>query len=304
MTDGTESLVFGRGKDSLVYVFADQAAAHGAAKRILGDFRGPGEHWDELRQLLLAVQGGQDVPFELTTMSRTLTALPAALPAQLKSAAMEASARLRTERTRAFNRPVLLETALYEVRFEPIDAHSRILVPFTFREGRGPLLSAALELEIAADPIPIVFDEATAGAWAAALIGYAELTCTQTPDTPAEGRDRRPAHPSSREAAGRHRGSVPKRPGARSRITAPASGVLRPVGTTASYSASHVAGHRRQLRPGWHCRRRSRSSASPRNQSSRGRDLGAAPRARRTEGRRSALRLASCANARLDRPPR
>lgn len=258
LTDGTESLIFVRAKDPVVYVFADEAATHRGAKRIPGDFRKPGTHWGELRQMLLAAQGGGDTPIELPEMHRVLAALPTDGPDQFGSAALRASARLRTARTRAFSRAAVLEAELYILRFEPVYARSQVVLPFTYRENDGPEIVGALELESTSDPITMLVvgtpDEATVlRAWAAGLLGYAELTCIPEPSVTERGRNRgRGDRSGDPGAAKQKRGSVPRRPSrGRQRVTF--SHALTPVGSTATYAASHVAGHRRQLKPGHRC---------------------------------------------------
>jgi hypothetical protein len=226
------------------------SVVHGGAKRIPGDFRAAGAHWDELRQLLLAAQG-RDTPIELPEMQQVATSGRA----RLNAGELQASARLRTARTHAFNRAVVLEAEGYEVQFEPIHARSGILVPFTYSESEGLKIAGALDLESTSDPITMLVagtpDEATVlRAWAAALLGYAALTCIQEPRAPERGRAGGGGDRSISPTAANHkRGSVPSGPGMRRQRTTFAT-ALRPVGSTASYAASHVAGHRRQLKPG------------------------------------------------------
>ena len=269
--DATESIVFGHHKAPLVYVFADKAAmAHGARGTINGNFRRPGEHWAELHTLLLELQGGRDRTPELPEVRQTLTSLPSSLPVELASAALRASARIRTE-MRVFPCPVVLveSTTMNQIRFEPIRLRPRLLVPFTVRHANGVKIEAALDLTSTTGPIAIAFQDSADGAriidvWPIALLAFADLICADATianeETPTRTRQRG-ARPAAPRAADTPR-PLPRRTwGRRGRRPARSSTALKPIGETASHQGSFVAGYRRRLPPGQSCGDEARAAA-------------------------------------------
>lgn len=262
---GSESVAFGRKKAPLIYIFADEAVQIHGVRRISGDFRTAGEHWMELRALLLEVQGLQNPPAAAMSFERLLTSFPS-LPSELAAAALQASARIRAD-LRVFPCPVVLESATYQVRFEPIRRYPRLLVPFSVR-GTGELdIEAALDLTSVADPIGLAFDDSAdesqvIEAWPVVLLAFADLIGTdasggrEEAQTPSRQRGSRPSGPRRAEIPR----SLPRRTDRRLR-SATSSNALKPVGETANHHGSFVVGHRRCLPPGQTCGDEARAAA-------------------------------------------
>jgi hypothetical protein len=260
----TQSIVFGHHKTPLVYVFANKVAtAHGASQTINGNFRGPGQHWTELHTLLLELQGSQEQTPELPEMPQTLTSLPSSLPVELASAVLRASARIRTE-MRVFPCPVVLveTTTTNQIRFEPIVLRPRLLLPFTVSDANGAKTKAALDLTSTTGPIAVVFQDSVDESriiefWPIALLVFADLifanaTTTNNNETRTHARHRgaRPAVPRTPDTLR----PLPRQTGGtRGRRSTRSSTALKPIGETARYHGSFVAGYRRRLPPSHSC---------------------------------------------------
>jgi hypothetical protein len=266
-TAGGESIVFGTKKAALVYVFADEAVATHGGRRISGGFRGPGEHWSELRSLLLELQGARGSVAEMPDLPRVVDEFPSFLPAELTSAAVEASARIRDDLC-VFPCPVVLESAPYHVRFERIRRHPRLLVPFSLQHADGLGVTAALDLTSTSDQIAVAFADAAdetqvVEAWPVALLAFAELIGTQIAPSREEAKARahqertRPADPARAKSPGRR----PRRTTNRESRLARSSPSLKPIGETANHQGSFVVGHRRRLPPGQTCHDDARAAA-------------------------------------------
>jgi hypothetical protein len=251
----SESIAFGRKKAPLVYVFADEAVLIHGVRRIPGDFLAAGEHWAELRSLLLEVQGVRNPVASVTNFERWLTSFAPSLPSELASAASQASAWIRAD-LRVFPCPVVLESTTYEVRFEPIRRYPRLLVPFSVRYASDLEIEAALDLTSTANPIAIAFEDSAdearvADAWPVALLAFADLIAAHT--SAGHERARTPAQRSPRRPAGERHAAMPRRLPTRTdrRSRSPRlSSALKPVGETAKHQGSFVVGHRRHLPPG------------------------------------------------------
>lgn len=114
--------------------------------------------------------------------ARLLTQLPESLPEDLRKRALDASWRLRRERTLEFGHPVVVRLPDAEIKVEPIPHAPPARVPYTFRGRGGTTIVGALRLKSQSDPLatesPATASPEDAGhAWATALITYAELTC-------------------------------------------------------------------------------------------------------------------------------
>lgn len=262
----SESIAFGRKKAPLVYVFADEAVLIHGVRRIPGDFCAAGEHWAELRSLLLEVQGVRGPVPSVSNFERSLTSFPPSLPPELAAAALDASTRIRAD-LRVFPCPVVLESPNCEVRFEPIRRYPRLLVPFGVRSAREGAIEAALDLTSTADLIAVAFEESAdearvADAWPVALLAFADLigthasAGTEGARTPARQRPRRPAAPRQEEMRSR----LPTRTDRSSGLPR-SSSTLKPVGETAKHQGSFVIGHRRHLPPGQTCGDDARAAA-------------------------------------------
>jgi hypothetical protein len=113
--------------------------------------------------------------------------LPESLPPAARVRAMEASAKLREHRRVMPASVVEAPTPQGTVVFEPIDeTRTPLEVRFTFTSP-GRRFDGALRLKRPGDPLTLRIvtassNEVIGEAWAAALIVYAELTCTEAPD--------------------------------------------------------------------------------------------------------------------------
>ncbi|MEJ7784307.1 MAG: hypothetical protein WKF96_05835 [Solirubrobacteraceae bacterium] len=118
--------------------------------------------------------------------------LPDRLPVGAVERALQASSRLRAERTLAPVVAVEIATALGTLVFEPVDEQENPLeARFTFRRGAA-IFSGALRLKRPGDPLALRVGSPSHGdlvgeAWAAALIVYAELTCVPAVDEESPG---------------------------------------------------------------------------------------------------------------------
>lgn len=176
---GLKSVAFGRRQrvyTPLAYVFADEAAQVHGVGWIPGNFRAAGEHWTELRALLVRIQGGL-VPVT-KSYDRLLTST-ASLSAELAASASRASAHIRAD-LRVFPCPVVLESDEYQVRFEPIERFPRLFLPFRVKRADDREIDAALDLTSTGDPIAVAYepsaDEAAViEAWPVALLAFADL---------------------------------------------------------------------------------------------------------------------------------
>jgi hypothetical protein len=261
----TESIVFGQRNLPMVYVFAEKAAtAHGTHRTIMGNFRAAGPHWGTLRMLLLELQGGQvEAPKSQVVMDKSLDTFPPSLSPLLASKALAASRLIRSDRARAFSCPVVLEGTMHRIRFEPIQVHPSLIVPFNVRANDGSQVQAVLDLASTSDPIAVAFqatvDESlVVEAWPIVLLAFADLVCDESlaPAKPA------PRAPSSEHRLGLQKVDPPRtvlgRGGGRGRRW---SAALEPIGDTARHRGSFVAGHRRRLRPGQRCAETARVGA-------------------------------------------
>jgi hypothetical protein len=135
--------------------------------------------------------------------------LPETLSAAAREAAMRASERLRTERRLVPAAAIEVVTERETVTFEPLrEGENPLEARFVFKSGPARI-AAALRLKRPSDPLTLhIYDashESFVGrAWAAALVIYAELTCTELADAlpdllepdPLRPSRRRPARPS------------------------------------------------------------------------------------------------------------
>jgi hypothetical protein len=203
----------------------------------------------------------QPPPPATASRIHVLRSLPSSVSDDVKAVALRASSLLRTARSVAFGHPVVLIGPKYEIRFEPIRSQQGHLgVPLTFQRKGEQRLQAALRLQTVTDPLAISFaDPNDEGevicAWVVALVAFAELSCDAVGT---KGRkESRPTGPRVHSPWGSERiepvtpagpRSVPVR--SRGLTLSPS---LMPLGSTAYYAASYVAGHRRRLVPGYCC---------------------------------------------------
>jgi hypothetical protein len=263
---GLKSVAFGRKQRAytpLAYVFADEAAQVHGVGRIPGNFRAAGEHWTELRALLVRIQGGL-VPAVTKSYDRLLTST-ATLSAELAASASRASAHIRAD-LRVFPCAVVLESDEYQVRFAPIRRFPRLLLPFRVKRADDLEIDAALDLTSTGDPIAVAYEAsadeaAVVEAWPVALLAFADLigdhasdNSSQQASEPSEGEPSRPSGPRAGETRRRLISAGQGRPISRSTR-------LRSVSQTANYHGTFVVGHRRHLPPGQSCNDDARAAA-------------------------------------------
>lgn len=269
-SNGSESVVFRRGREDVAYLFGDVIVAHSGQPRFSANFHEPGPHWRIAHDFLLALQDGHDPDVggsSLYLVSRD--SFSQEIPPDLAELGLTASARLRTQRHFAFHNPVKLTARDLLMTFEPTRYRAGgVEVPFRLEQSDETPVEAALRLTGSNDPLEVAFapeaDEAAAlRAWPIALVGFADLTCLEIVAAMSSSRRGNGGTAQSTGAGARHRANraVPfRRPGAgRNRFAW--SSRLSPVGQTAQLAASFVAGHRRHLHPGQHCSEKARAAA-------------------------------------------
>lgn len=232
-----------------------------------GDYLRLGPQWAELRKRLVMRYPSLD-PLNVKTgvvapeSSALLTSLPEHLPLATRTAALEASRRIREERSHDYGEHVVrISSDDFTLRFQPIRLeHGAVEAPFSLTRGGTSTVDAALRLVTPTDPLAIAFDRSVPAntvvdAWLVALVCFAELTCTEPPDQPMPW----VGHSSRPRTDGRAR---TRSRGAHSRSGGPTvGGGLNPTGANAPV-ASHVAGHRRRLAAGQRCGSKARELAN------------------------------------------
>jgi hypothetical protein len=253
----------------LAVVGATNAKVEGLAAR-RGNFLAAGSHWTELRADILTARRPSGIAHPPSVTSpptvaadvRRYSSFPPTVVDPLHSVAMDASSALRTERSLVFGHAVELRYAAGTLRFDPLEAHgTSVRCPFTWSQDSGRL-DGCLVLTSPRDPVLLETadqrpDADLGRAWISALLAYADLTC----DSGVTPGRREPMW--RRSATGRSHAtrdpSIPRRPVATAGQLASAS--LTPIGRTAGWIASYVAGHRRRLRPGQQASREARQRA-------------------------------------------
>jgi hypothetical protein len=258
--EGSDGLAFCWGGRKLAWLWEKEAAAVGGShERIYADFLEPGDHWDALRGLLLMLAPAGDAARTLGEASATVAAMPDSWTTAVRSAASLASQRIRTGRMRAFDRVVVLEAPLYQIRFDPVrPVADTPAVAFCLRRPSAEPVNASLLLVAPGDLLPVVFrhdaDETEVlRGWPIALAAFADLTCIEDAvdkparDAPAHPGTTRPRAPQA-DPLRASRSHLPRR----RRVSSRPKGLspsLIPVGVTTQAAASYVSGHRRKLRP-------------------------------------------------------
>jgi len=232
---------------------------------IPGDFTADGRHWNWLRHLLLVEHsrelGSAPRPVAAVVPStmpevQVLTEFPPAAAPSFRAEALSASARIRTERSLAFDRAVTVEALDYAVRFEPIsNRRGPVELPFEYLPTGRTAIRAALRLRTPGDPLALVCPAEMppsdlADAWGVALLAFAELTCgAELVASRSEPAEPRASTPSGRR--GGRRGRIAARRGEGRRVhrrhLSYSSTALEPSVATARFLDSYVAGHRRRL---------------------------------------------------------
>jgi hypothetical protein len=254
--EGDEGLAFCWGRRKLAWLWEKEAAAAlGSHERIRADFLKPGDHWDALRSLLLMLAPSGDAAWTSRETSTTVAAMPDSWPADVRSAAVVASQRIRTGRMRAFDRVVVLDAPLYQVRFDPVRAYKDTpAVTFRLKQPGAQPVDGTLLLLASGDPLPIVFrqdgDETEVlCAWPIALAAFADLTCVEESFSDVHLARHGLAHPGppSADTLSASRCALPRRRRTDNRPKGLPSS-LTPAAVTTKVAASYVSGHRRKLR--------------------------------------------------------
>jgi hypothetical protein len=261
-----------RGGERLAVIYPAHASIP-RGRLVYANFLTPGPHWEQVANALRKRTAGgpaaaRDAKAEPVTgqrrtptkakaakehaRPRRIDRLPDDLAPELIKACLDASRRIRLERQLDYgDAPVVLQSDAGELTLLPITGtESRLLVPFRLSTGTKSLNGKLILGD--RDPLPVligrgVADEDAIMAWTCALLGFADATCIELDPAGQAARHERP-RPRQR----------PRSPAARPRLLAPAlprrrrwPSYLEPVGRTARYLDSLVAGHRRHLPDGW-----------------------------------------------------
>jgi hypothetical protein len=231
---------------------------------VLGDYLRPGPQWAELRRRLamrypsLDPAGTKTSDEGVPENSVLLTSLPEDVPPATRAAALEASRRIREERSYDYGEHVVrIAGEGFTLRLRPIRlTHGAVEAPITLARDGASTIDAALRLRTPTDPLAIAFDEsvpkeAAIDAWVVALLCFADLTCAEPPDERTLGSARGSRRSGTTGQRGGHRHSGVSTVGAH----------LTPTGPNA-HVASRVAGHRRRLKSGKRCGSQAREFAN------------------------------------------
>lgn len=257
-----------RGDERLAVIHPVSASISGRHRLIYANFLAAGPHWRKFadalrRQASGGHAGARGAGTKLAAgRKRQLKAAAAGSNAQLRRidrlpdylgpdlirACHDASRRIRLERQLDYgDTPVVLESDAGDLTFLPITGRGSLLVvPFRLSSGTGTLDG---ELVLGnRDPLPVqvgrnVAEKDAASAWTCALLGFADATCIAL-DSAGQSVRREPARARlrPRSLAPRTRPSMQALPRRRRWPS-----YLEPVGHTAHYLNSLVAGHRRRL---------------------------------------------------------
>ena len=218
------------------------------------DFLRTGRQWAVLRWRVedsLGVARGPQ-PLWLDTMPAVVTALPETIADRARRAAVNASRRLKEDRTLVFAHTVALRLEDQStLRFLPLkEPPAPLEAPFVYSR-EGDQVEGGLRLRAPGDVLACAISATTdqaliPRAWLTALVAYAALTCVEMHSDP------RPAGARAAPLRGDGSRSTVRR-AARASSSAGAGSLLPadfvPTGRTREYLASYVVGHRRRLRP-------------------------------------------------------
>jgi hypothetical protein len=256
---GTNGWVLSDTRTPMVVIRATSAKAQSLPARS-ANYLTDGAHWRHLAEEIKTLRA-RDVRAEPRTRLRVFTELPPSLPAPIRDLALEASQQLRTERNLVFGHPVELQYADGTIRFDPLRQGSpHVELPVGWSRWSE---DATAEVRIGGgrDPLHLSFrgeddDSDVVHGWVLALVGYAQIVCRE------DLMDVLRPHPRSVTPAGPSstRSPTPRTVAAPGR--SPSMPGLKPIGRTARWISSYVAGHRRQLRPGHHASREARARAA------------------------------------------
>jgi hypothetical protein len=243
------------------------AATPIGGRQISGNFLTSGSHWSEL-ELGIRVAIHQPLPSEaagndhrghesaawIASLERELCEytvideVPDATGVALRGQILEASRRIREERSLAFERSVTLEWHQRLVTFATIRSitPAGLVVPIQW-QGDETVVTAGIELRSIRDPVRLLIAPEVPASmlveiWASILLGFAELTC------PSEHGDRH-GRDTSRPASGHRSPAVATETRGLPRYPS-WPGNLLPIGSWAVHGAALVCGHVRRLPTG------------------------------------------------------
>ena len=252
-----DAVIFDRRARRLGAVTAVRVHLEGHDEPFDGNFLADGPHWEPVNEALAAVaRASADEPVAAAGLHQHL---PEGTHDELQSAALAATRRIRHDRTRVFAHDVRIDIGRVSLILSPLTVGARPLeVPFAFSRYDGRKFSGGIQLALTHEPLRCTWNQSSdpetlAVAWTMALAAYADLTCPSVrANSPDQGTRATPQQRSSPQQR-RHRHRTPGKP--RTDVAAAADPAalpleFRPVGTTARFMASYVAGHRRRLQPG------------------------------------------------------
>jgi hypothetical protein len=251
--------VLSHNRTPLVVIRATSAKAKSLPARS-GNYLTAGADWQHLAEEIKTLRAREVRPAS-GTRRRIFTELPQSLPAPIRDLAIEASRQLRTERNLVFGHPVELQYADGTIRFDPLrQGPLHVELPVTWSRWSEEA-TAELRIGGSRDPLHLGFrgeddDSHVVQGWVLALVGYAQIVC------PEDLMDLLRPRPHSATSAGRssRRATTPRKVATSQR--SPSMVAFKPVGRTARWIASYVAGHRRRLRPGHHASPEARARAA------------------------------------------
>jgi len=257
ITTTSQGVVVAHGDAAIALIRATHAKVVRFEEPIKGNFLREGREWTELRRrvdvrLPRPRRSTRSVTPEPRRPDRIVVSFPEALAEPLRSAAMDASRRIRLERNSAYGHPVEVHLPTRDaIRFEPLSSEAGPLeCPFEYHVAPRRF-HMALRLKRRTDPLSLaVYDSANDAiigrAWALALMAYADLTCLPQDDAAqSEERDHPGRGPRNEDP---WETSLPARQESAGRIWLPAT--LEPTQETREHLASYVIGHIRRLPPG------------------------------------------------------
>ena len=257
---GTNGWVLSHDRSPLAVIRATSAKAKSLSARS-GHFLTEAAPWQQLTEEITALRTRKVRPAPPTPL-RVFTELPQSLASSVRELALDASLDLRTQRNLVFAHSVELQNSDGIIRFDPLrQGSTHVELPFGWsRWSEGA--AAVLWIDGRRDPLHLAFqgdddDHDVAHGWLLALVGYAHIVCRDDP------MDLTRPRPQSTRSAGP---SASRRSSARATIAASrrrtSMSGLKPIGRTARWITSYVAGHRRRLRPGHHASREARARAA------------------------------------------
>lgn len=251
-------VVLKEGDSGVAVVCPTHALRSGGGKRIKGRFTRSGPHWRRLWvRLGLEKEPSRKVrkpkrpaPAPRTSKLVLLNDLSSRVSPELHKAAVEASDRIKHERSLVVQYPAKLEADELTLTLHPVASEGRALrVPFEYSDGKSAV-SGVLYLKSPERPIAagIAFgpEEARGKAVAYGLLGFADLTCPVSHPGTRPGQRLTSGLPGQRPRPGADGPTKPRK--APPRKARPSLGrPLRPDAASRDFLSSIVIGHKRKL---------------------------------------------------------